>query len=151
MDPPRQQTINETSEITTRGSGGATPLGTTLYASSPTAAIEIITTQPARLLRHNISDEQLEMLAATNRDGLSEAMWAMVGASIGLLSAAGEAIWRAYIETPPTPISVLHLLEIIGFVATFVASITIWGISINRGNRARAIVDAIRAQQEIHP
>jgi hypothetical protein len=88
------------------------------------------------------------MLAATNRDGLSEAMWAMIGASIALLPSAGEALWKGYVEIPHTPLTILQLLEIIGLVGTGVAAITIWAVSSSRGKRARAIVGEIRAQRE---
>ena len=60
------------------GTGGAAPLGRTVFASSAAPPVQILTTQPAQLLRHIISDEELEMLGATNRDGLSEhcgALW----------------------------------------------------------------------------
>jgi hypothetical protein len=147
MGRSRRTTIDRASDTETIGSGGATPQGRTVVASSLTS-IEIVTTQPIRLVRHNISDEQLEMLAATNRDGLSEAMWAMIGAAIALLPAAGEALWNGYVATPHTPLAILQLLEIIGLVGTGVTAITIWAVSSSRGKRARAIVGEIRTQRE---
>jgi len=130
------------------GSGGGAPLGPTVSASSPTAPIEIVTTQPAQLLRHNISDEELERLATIRREGLGEAVAAAAGAAVALVPAMGETIWKAYIEIPFTPISIFHLIEIVAFGATTAVGIAIYLLSGNRGNRVRELVQEIPGRRE---
>jgi hypothetical protein len=129
------------------GTGGAAPLGRTVFASSAARPVQILTTQPAQLLRHNISDEELEMLGATNRDGLSEALWGCVGAAIALLSPVAEALWKAYIETPSTGLTILHLFEVAAFIGTSSVAITISVVSSSRGKRAQGIISDIRGRQ----
>ena len=129
------------------GTGGAASLGRTVFASSAAPPVQILTTQPAQLLRHNISDEELAMLGATNRDGLSEALWGFVGAAIALLSPVAEALWKAYIETPSTGLTILHLFEVAAFIGTSSAAITIWVVSSSRGKRAQGIISDIRGRQ----
>jgi hypothetical protein len=129
------------------GTGGAAPLGRTVFASSAAPPVQILTTQPAQLLRHNISDEELAMLGATNRDGLSEALWGFVGAAIALFSPVAEALWKAYIETPSTGLTILHLFEVAAFIGTSSVAITIWVVSSSRGKRAQEIISDIRGRQ----
>jgi hypothetical protein len=139
-------TLSQSPDIV--GSGGGAPLGTTVYASSSTVPIEIVTTQPAQLLRHNISDEELEMLATIRREGLGEAVAATAGAAVALAPAVGETIWKAYIETPFTPISIFHLIEIVAFGATTAVGIAVYLLSGSRGNRVRELVQEIRGRRE---
>jgi hypothetical protein len=64
------------------------------------ATYVVMTTRPAELRRHDISDEQLEMLVATNHDGVSEAFWGCLGGGLGALLAVAEPLWNVYLAEP---------------------------------------------------
>ena len=53
----------------------------------------VATTKPDRLLRHDISDEELEVLCEMSSSHLIEAMWAALGAFIGFSPSSIQAIY----------------------------------------------------------
>ena len=110
---------------------------------------KVMTTGPDEILGHWITDDQLEMLRSANRDGLSEAFWAFVAATLAALPAAAEAVWKAYVEIPQTPLSVLHLCEVFIVAGSATLAIAIRIISGKRSKRADTLVDQIRARQKL--
>jgi hypothetical protein len=109
--------------------------------------LKIVTTGPEFLLGHWISDEQLEMLRSVNRDGLSEAFWAFVGAAFAAFPSAVEAVWSAYLENPHVPLSVLHLIEVGIVIGSACIACCIWLISGWKSKRVKDLVDEIRGRQ----
>jgi len=104
------------------------------------------TTRPAVLIRHSISDEELEMLKEGNRDGLSEAFWAFVAAALAALPAASDAIYRAYMHVPPEPLTPIHLAEVLIVFGCAVLAIAIRIIASRRSKRVRDLVADIRSR-----
>lgn len=123
-------------------SGGQPKVG----GASGAGGIPIKTSQPDSLLRHNISDEQLQMLSDLKRDGLYQLGWAAVGGVAGSVVPAIEAVWRSYAETPAHPLTVVGLLNI----AVLLISLTAAGISFpvarSRAQAASDLVKQIRTQ-----
>jgi uncharacterized membrane protein YedE/YeeE len=99
------------------------------------------------LLRHNISDEELEMLTQDTRDGLSEAFWAFTGAAIAVFPTAVDSLWKAFIVRPATPLDPLQLVNISIVVGTVVGAAILRIVWSRRSNRARALAANIRARQ----
>ena len=74
-------------------------------ASERESRLRIRTTMPDELLRHDISDEELEALAETRRDHLWEGMWVSLGSAIGFLPTTIISIYSAYVADEKTPIA----------------------------------------------
>jgi hypothetical protein len=127
------------------GTQGIVSSGTIARSAVP-GSPPIKTTQPDELLRHNISDEDLEMLKDTNRDGLEGAFWGCFGAALASLPPSCESLLKAYIESPSTPLTIVHLAEIIIFIATAAISIALYIVSNSRSKRATTLVEKIRAR-----
>lgn len=111
------------------------------------SAFKISTTAPDELRRHNISDEELEMLTRDNRDGLSEAFWGLVGAAAAALPSAGESLWDAFAAKTPVALNPLHLIEVMIVVGGIVGAIIIKIVSRGRSNRVTELVTSIRGRQ----
>jgi len=116
-------------------------------ASIP-VGIRTSTTVPAELLAHWILDEQLEMLGESNRDGLSEAFWAFLGATLAGIPSAAAAIWNAFgtktHEMPPLDVLELGIVALCAVVA-----LTIRVISGRRSMKAKNLISQIRARQRL--
>jgi hypothetical protein len=123
--------------------GGA---GQSEQATAQGSRLQIITTAPQRLLRHNISDEELEMLGNLRRDGLSEVFWGMFGAAAASIFPAAEAIWRAYFESPAVPLDPLHLFEVVVFFVVALLAGAFGIISSHRGSNTIRLVKEIRSR-----
>ena len=130
-----------------RPSGAATTgnLGATTPAATP-GQFHIRTTAPAALVRHNISDEELDALASSKREGLSEVMWSMVALATGAAPSASEALWKSYITNPAVPLSALSLLQIVLFVAGAVLAVGSLALVMRRGRAAKDLVVEIRTR-----
>jgi membrane associated rhomboid family serine protease len=90
------------------------------------------------------------MLAAMRRGGLSEAFWAMIGAAVALSPSAGEALWKAFHDDPPVPLSSpLHLIEVVALGITISLAIAFEIIGLYRGKRIKDLVSEIRARGAI--
>ena len=109
-------------------------------------AIAIRTSQPDSLLRHNISDEQLEMLADLKREGLTEAGFAGVGVAGGALVPAADAILTAYVDKPAEALSVVGLINVILFAGGVLVAGFCFIVTKHRGKRAKSLVEQIRNQ-----
>ena len=106
----------------------------------------IVTTKPSELRRHNISDEELEMLKQNSTDGMSEIFWGLAGAACAAAPSALETIWKAYIEKPNTPISVLHLVEIGIVLLGAGGAVLVKLLSRGRGVRLEKLITGIRSR-----
>ena len=108
---------------------------------------KISTTKPDNLRRHDISDEELEMLSGESRDGLSEAFWAFVGVVLGALPSACQAFYRAFWAVPRIPLSITHLVEIIEVCGAIIGIVIVRWVSRGRSSRIKQLVQTIRARK----
>lgn len=144
------------SPATTIGSGAGTKSNTIVgtQTGSPTTTtvagggvpFVVKTTVPAQLIRHNIADEELEMLGQQNRDGLSEALWAFTAGALAALPSAVGTLYNAYLAEERVPISILHLVEIFIVVVCAALAVCIHIISGRRGRKASKLIEQIRAR-----
>jgi len=133
------------SRTTSSHSGGSEGTSRQTYATGGESRFEIETTQPERLLRHDISDEELEILANNGSDGLSQAIWAFFGATLGALLPAADALYQAYwVRT--AALTVLGLLSVLILVVGLVLVVGGNVVSRNRGSTASSLVREIRSR-----
>jgi hypothetical protein len=125
----------------TGGTGNTAPFA--IGSNAPGIAIR--TTQPQSILRHNISDEQLDALVNANRDGLADWMWGFAGIAVGLFPASLESVIAAYSSSQPTPLSVTNLGEIVACAVCLSLAVIIRLISGSRKNRSEEIARQIRS------
>lgn len=132
-------TPSATSATHVSGSGGSTP--TTVARAGSEYPIRI--TKPSEILRHDISDEELNLLASTKRDSFSEAFWAMVGAAVVALPPAIKAIVN---YAHGASVDGVGILEIAIFLVTVSIGGTIWVVGASRSKTASNLVAEIRAR-----
>lgn len=80
----------------------------------------IVTTMPDEIPRHNISDEELDMLCDPSRDELWETKWAALGAGLGALPTAVDALLD--FSRPTGVLTVLDLVQVL----IAVVAIAVW-------------------------
>ena len=73
----------------------------------------VVRTHPDELLRHDISDEELEALCNMKRGPLYEGKWTAIGLFIGGLPQTIQAIYSAYIIDEKVAISMWDLTAIV--------------------------------------
>lgn len=81
----------------------------------------ISTTMPDELLRHDISDEELDVLCDPSRDELWELKWAAFGAFLATVPSAVEGLYR-YSSSANKEMSVLTLIQL----AITLVALAIW-------------------------
>jgi len=106
----------------------------------------IETTGDIVLRRHLISDEQLNMLAGENRDGLSEAFWAFVAGALGSAPSALESLYGSYFQKPPIPLTLVHLLEVIILAICVALGIGVHFVRSRRTQRVEDLVEKIKTR-----
>jgi hypothetical protein len=107
---------------------------------------QLATSYPSQIVRHNISDEELDMLCEQRRDHVREYLWVALGAMAGAFPAALGGLVRYFFgeDAGQLPIDALAQV-IIFFVGGVVAAVT-WHIQADRGNAGAELKDAIRAR-----
>lgn len=93
------------------------------FKITPGSDPQILTTAPEHILRHNISNEELDMLTAARTDMSREIMLVAIGAAIGALPAAATGV-SAYIsaEIPTLPLAeLIQLIVCVSGISLFVA------------------------------
>jgi hypothetical protein len=108
--------------------------------------LPVQTTRPPILIRHDISDEELEMLKEGSRDGLSGALWAFAGAALSAIPPGGMAVYMAYVQDPPEPLTGLGLIEILLLFGCAILVIAIKFIAFGRVKRVKDLVGNIRSR-----
>lgn len=108
----------------------------------PGPGLTIRRTAPDELLRHDISDEELDMLCDSRRDNLSEGMWACIGGALGGVPSAIPALVHYWNSTTPMPLS--DLLQIIVFAVAGAIGFVLWHICSSRSGRATSLQAEIR-------
>jgi hypothetical protein len=117
-----------------------------IIATSTSLRLQIRTTLPAELRRHNISDEELEMLMQDSRDGLTEAFWAFVGGFLASLPPTLETITRSFFGEHPEPINIVHLCEIVISAVCFALAVATMFLGRGKSKRIRTLGSEIRAR-----
>lgn len=113
-------------------------------SSENKSTLNIRTTMPDELLRHNISDEELTDLADTRRDSLWEGMWVALGSAIGFLPTTIMAFYQAYFKDVPIPISFIDLFQVILFFVSAAIFIVLCIVLRSKSQTATNLVTAIR-------
>lgn len=109
--------------------------------------IPVHRTRPEKLIRHDISDEELEMLDSARRDGLSDAIWGFGGLAGASMIPAVTSLWKAYILNPSVPLAGADQLQVIMFFVG--AALTVGLLVVNRARRKRnmTLIEEIRARR----
>ncbi|PTQ78370.1 hypothetical protein C8R26_103132 [Nitrosomonas oligotropha] len=89
------------------------------------------------------------MLLSTNKDGLSEFMWACVGAGVGLIIPVLEKIKSAFIDDPATPLTIIGTFEICIFFVSVALVVLIAKISSTRSKKADELATEIRGRGRV--
>lgn len=109
---------------------------------------EIVTTLPDDIRRHNISDEDLDLLCESRSDYALEIVLLAGGGAIGSAPAAMSAVF-AYLkstEEAPAKISTVDFSQMMLFFACCAVAICVGLIFKARSNRAIDLRDKIRAR-----
>ena len=115
-----------------------------ISSGRPTAPYNISRTTPDELLRHDISDEELNVLGDMRRDYLWEGMWVALGITVGVAPACLEALIESYggentVALPPT-----DLAQIIIFFGAFLVFGIICWVMKSKSKVARDLVKKIK-------
>ena len=104
---------DEVLEQISRGSAGrseSTPTPERPEKSATAGGIPVTTTRPDQILRHDISDEELDVLTSSKSN---EAMWTFIGIAGGAFVPAAYSFVDAFIKDHATPLNWIGLLQII--------------------------------------
>ena len=102
----------------------------------------IATTAPDELLRHNISDEELDMLCESRSDGATEGCWVALGALAASAPAALPAMLNYH--TSQSPMGLADFLQIIIFWIALVVLAVLFFLGRSRGKSAKTLKAEIR-------
>jgi hypothetical protein len=120
--------------------GGAAPIN----PFSTTTSLSLVTTYPERILRHNISDEELDMLCESKKDFILEFLWAAIGALAGAAPGAIVSI-HAFATSKEGFILRGEDLAQIAIFWSAIAVIAVAGtVSFSRERRAKSLQRQIR-------
>jgi hypothetical protein len=106
-------------------------------------------TRPPKLRRHDISDDELEILRITAVDGFLEAFWGCLGALFAALPSAIDSAWDAWFSKSPHPLTVVHMIEIAIVIAAFSAAITLRLVTRRNQQRTNDLVKGIRKREVV--
>jgi len=106
-------------------------------------------TAPDRLLRHDISDEDLDMFMSARRDGLFELMCVFFGVALGDAIAALESVEASYLNAQPIPLSGLGLAKILICAVPLCLAIALWAVSARRAGTTQSLVTKIRQRTAV--
>lgn len=117
-------------------------------SSHPTYVLS--TTHPEALGRHDISDEELEMVTQSPPDRLWEAMFTSAGVALGSSVPAITAVWSAYLRGlfgfAAKPLSAEDALQVVLFAAAVAVTVVCWHATKGRQSAVDKLKDDIRAR-----
>ena len=111
-------------------------------ATDSTNAVPVVTSRPNHILRHDISDEELEMLCESKSDFATEFIWVGLGGMFGSLPTTFVSLKGYSASTLALPAS--DLIQILIFFLSLGIVIVAAVVSINRGRRSTDLRTAIR-------
>jgi len=103
----------------------------------------IVTTQPERILRHTISDEELDMLCDSRTDLVLEILLVSVGATLGTVPAALPAMYSYFSAQAPN-LTLGDFIQVIIFWAGMVLAVGIGIVYTKKSRRSVSLRDQIR-------
>ena len=101
-------------------------------------------TAPERLLRHDISDEELGSLGDMRRDYLWEGKWVALGLAMGAAPNAIAALHRSYATEPAVAMGIVDLVQIILMFVGFAIWAVLFFVVRNKTREASSLVTEIR-------
>ena len=106
--------------------------------------LPVQTSQPDFIQRHNISDDELEMLCEGRKDLVLEILWIAIGVMIGSFSSACVAMaeYRNSAATEKMPLD--DLIQIVLFWVALVATVILTIVSTKRHKRVKGLQEQIR-------
>jgi len=112
------------------------------------APAQIKTTRPDAIKRHDISDEELEMLANDSPGRLSNAFWTFCGGAIAAAGPCFEALHGAYFASPVAPLSGVDLSQVVTFMVSAAVAVALGLVERERSKRASSLVQKIRRRKQ---
>ena len=106
------------------------------------------TTYPKRMLRHNISDEELIMLGDARNDFAYEAAIVGAGGILGTSASALPVLWAA-ITSGAAVEAGSELIHVAIFFASISVTAICGGISVRRRRRMGNLKDSIRSRTDL--
>ena len=114
------------------------------FHSEPNRLYKISLSQPDEIVRHDISDEELQMLSDLKRNWMMEAFWGFLGAALGAAKGGFSALFTAYGEGKASPMPTGDLFEVILFFVCFALGGLLLVVSLSRSSRTGKLVNKIR-------
>ena len=105
------------------------------------ANIQVFTSQPTRLIRHSISEEELNLLTEKTKDYVAEIMWVALGGAIG---AAPSTI--SWFSSKDEVSANQFIWAVIIFFACLAVTLVTSVIHIQRCRRSGSLENDIRAR-----
>ena len=118
------------------------------FHTGPGQQTRIIVSRPDEIVRHEISDEELQMLSELRRDWTMEAFWGFSGAALGATKGAFSALFAAYGGTKEIPMPSGDLFEVVLFSICVSLAVILLIVSQSRGSRASDLVKTIRDRKK---
>jgi len=106
--------------------------------------LPVQTSEPDFIQRHNISDEELEMLCEGKKDLVLEFLWIAIGIFIGSLPSAVVAMANYWKAEQAIKMPLDDLIQIILFWVSLVATGILVVVSTKRSKRSIALQVSIR-------
>lgn len=108
----------------------------------------IVTTQPDRILRHNISDEELDMLVTGKSDSAREIFLLASGGVLGAVTQGLSTILKYYRtkEGEPNNLGTADFISVIVLFSCLVLAVALFAVSNARAKQTKSLVDRIRAR-----
>lgn len=118
-------------------------MGGEVSIDTSTSGYSIKRTMPDELIRHDISDEELDMLCDGRKDSAWEAMWVALGLSCGALPGSISAV-MFYLDKQE--ITAVNLVTLLICVAAIVLSLALFLICQGRSGISRSLKARIRGR-----
>jgi hypothetical protein len=122
------------------------PTNSNLTTVTDSTTPPVVTTQPDEILRHSISDEELDMLCDSRSDLVLEILLVAVGAVLGTAAAALPAMLFYFTATPENPYEpeLSDFIQILIFWAGLALVLAVKAIYKRRSTKSVSLRDQIR-------
>jgi hypothetical protein len=111
-----------------------------IFTDKESLGYVVMRTSPDKLLRHDISDEELDMLCQSRRENLDGGMWAALGTVAGSLPGAVSGIINYFIAK----LSLAELIQLILCSIGIALAITFYCLATGRGKLGHNLKELIR-------
>jgi len=144
-------TWDDLTEDNTSGAGNSA-VGVNKIGSTPTPSnIPHKTTKPESIQRHDISDEELDMLSETRREWLIEAIWGMVGIAFGSVIPAGQSFYASFLAVADLRVALnfTGLIQLMMLSGSILLAAGFGIIAYRRGKTQDDLVTKIRNRKSV--